>query len=69
MDRLHVYELLMNADPVVKGVMLILAAASVVCWTIAFEKLIQILAFSRQVTALERAESRRGDASGWLVVA
>ena len=67
MDRLPVYELLMNADPVVKGVMLILAAASVVCWTIAFEKFVRILAFSRQVTRLERADSRRGNASGWLV--
>ncbi|MGB9163901.1 MAG: MotA/TolQ/ExbB proton channel family protein [Rhodomicrobium sp.] len=67
MDRLPVFELLMNADPVVQGVMLILAAASVVCWTIAFEKFMRIVAFSRQVTALESAEARRGDASGWLV--
>ena len=67
MDRLPVFELLMNADPVVKGVMLILAAASVVCWTIAFEKLMRILAFSRQVKALERAEAKRSNASGWLV--
>jgi biopolymer transport protein ExbB/TolQ len=67
MDRLPVFELLMNADPVVKGVMLILAAASVVCWTIAFEKLMRIVAFSRQVSALERADSKRSNASGWLV--
>ena len=66
MDRLPVFELLMNADPVVKGVMLILAAASVVCWTIAFEKLMRILAFSRQVAALERAGASRGNASDWL---
>ena len=52
MDRLPVFELLMNADPVVKGVTLILAVASVVCWTIAFEKLMRILAFSRQVRLL-----------------
>jgi biopolymer transport protein ExbB/TolQ len=67
MDRLPVFELLVNADPVVKGVMLILAAASVVCWTIAFEKLMRILAFSRQVSALESVEARRSNASGWLV--
>jgi biopolymer transport protein ExbB/TolQ len=67
MDRLPVFELLMNADPVVKGVMLILAAASVVCWTIAFEKLMRILAFSRQVSAFESAASRLSNASGWLV--
>ena len=67
MDRLPVFELLMNADPVVKGVMLILAAASIICWTIAFEKLMRILAFSRQVSALERAGASRGKASDWLV--
>ena len=60
MDRLPVFELLMNADPVVKGDA-ILAAASIMCWTIAFEKLMRILAFSRQVSALERgAKLRRG---------
>jgi biopolymer transport protein ExbB/TolQ len=66
MDRLPVFELLMNADPVVKGVMLILAAASIICWTIAFEKLMRILAFSRQVSALERWGASRGKASDWL---
>jgi biopolymer transport protein ExbB/TolQ len=67
MDRLPVFDLLMNADPVVKGVMLILAAASVICWTIAFEKLMRILAFSRQVSALERAGASGGETSDWLV--
>ena len=66
MDRLPVFELLMNADPVVKGVMLILAVASVVCWTITFEKLMRILAFSRQVSGLERGGASRGNASDWL---
>ncbi len=54
MDSLPVIELLANADPVVKGVMLILVIASVICWTIAIEKLMRILAFSRQVAAFER---------------
>ena len=69
MDHLPVFDLLMNADPVVKGVMLILAIASIVCWTIAFEKLLRTLAFSRQVSALERAETASGDvpASDWLL--
>ncbi len=66
MDRLPVYELLMNADPVVKGVMVILAAASVVCWTIAFEKLVRVIAFSRQISALEQGDAKLGGASGWL---
>ncbi len=66
MDQLSVYVLLTNADPVVKGVIGLLAAASVVCWTIAFEKLARILAFSRQVSALEGAGKGSGKAPAWL---
>ena len=66
MDSLPVFELLANADPVVKGVMLILVIASVICWTIAIEKLMRILAFSRQVSALERAGQSTAPAD-WLV--
>lgn len=61
MDRLPFFDLLINADPVVKGVMVLLASASVVCWTIAIEKAIRILAFRRQVAMLER-----GRGGGWL---
>ncbi len=67
MDSLPVFELLINADPVVKGVMLILVIASVICWTIAIEKLMRIRAFSRQVSALEHAGKSPGSASDWLV--
>ncbi len=56
----------MNADPVAKGVMLIFGIASVVCWTVAFEKLMRFLAFSRRVSALEHAGAS-GDASDLLV--
>lgn len=66
MDRLPVYDLLRNADPVVQGVMLLLAAASLACWTIAIEKLARILAFSRQVSALERAGEGNEGPSDWL---
>jgi biopolymer transport protein ExbB/TolQ len=66
MDRLSVIDLLMNADPVVKGVMAILGVASLVCWTIAFEKLMRFLAFSRQVSALEGTDNRRGQDAAWL---
>ena len=68
MDRLPVYDLLRNADIVVQGVMLILAGASVVCWTIAFEKLMRIVAFSRQVSALERAGQTGAGPSDWLAL-
>jgi biopolymer transport protein ExbB/TolQ len=66
MDRLSVIDLLLNADPVVKGVMAILGLASVVCWTIAFEKLMRLLAFSAQVSALEGAEKSGGKDGAWL---
>ncbi len=35
MDRLPFFDLLINAGPVVKGVLLILAAASIASWAIA----------------------------------
>lgn len=67
MEHLQVFQLLMNADPVVKGVMFLLVAASLVCWTIAFEKLMRLLAFSRQVSILDGAGNGRGKAEGaWL---
>ena len=66
MDRLQVFDLIRNADLVVQGVMLLLVAASVACWTIAFEKLMRIVAFSRQVSALERSDRDRDAPSDWL---
>ena len=66
MDSLSVYDLLRNADVVVQGVLLLLAAASVACWTIAFEKLMRILAFSRQVSALEQTGQSNEGPSDWL---
>lgn len=57
----------MNADLVVKGVILLLAGSAVICWVIACEKLTRIVVFSRQVSALERQDQGCEDASGWLV--
>jgi biopolymer transport protein ExbB/TolQ len=67
MNHLPVFQLLMNADPVVKGVMLLLAITALVCWVIAGEKLARIFAFSRQVSALEQQDRGREDGSSWLV--
>ena len=53
------YSLLMQADPVVKGVMLGLAVASVACWAIIFEKMFRLSSLRRQVRRLE-AVSRSG---------
>ena len=59
------FDLMMNAGPVVKGVLFLLAAASVASWAIAFEKLFRILAFSRQVSELT-AGLRGATAQNWL---
>jgi len=51
--------LILNADPVVQGVMLALAIASAICWAIAFEKIISFTFFSREVRAVERFAAGR----------
>ena len=56
-----IYGLIMHADPVVKGVMLILAFASVICWAIILEKAIRLTRFGGQVRRLERFVSGSGD--------
>ncbi|MFZ0571296.1 MAG: MotA/TolQ/ExbB proton channel family protein [Rhodomicrobium sp.] len=60
------FDVLLNSDPIVKGVLLILAAASVASWAIAFEKLFRILAFSRQVSQLNSAGTIAGGDKNWL---
>ena len=59
------FDLMINAGPVVKGVLFLLAAASVASWAIAFEKLFRILAFSRQVSELTSG-LRGATAQNWL---
>ncbi len=58
-----------NADFVVQAVMAALVLASVVCWTIGFEKLFRYAAFSRHVRRLEECASNApaGSSSSWLV--
>jgi biopolymer transport protein ExbB/TolQ len=45
--------LILDADPVVQAVMLGLVLASIVCWTLIFEKIIQLGRLSRDVRKLE----------------
>ena len=59
------WDLLTNAGPVVKGVLLMLAAASVASWAIAFEKLFRIFAFSKLVNGLTAVSSAPAD-QNWL---
>jgi biopolymer transport protein ExbB/TolQ len=58
-----VWGLVMQADPVVKGVMLLLVLASVACWAIVLEKMIRIWRANRAVARLVTArdsQSERG---------
>ncbi len=68
MMDLPFFDLLINSGPIVKGVLLILAAASVGSWAIAFEKLFRIVAFSRQISRLDSAGLRAGKDQNWLAV-
>lgn len=52
---LSIYNLVMNADPVVQAIMAGLVLASIVCWAIIFEKMVRLMFLSRDVRRLERA--------------
>jgi biopolymer transport protein TolQ len=45
--------LFLQADPIVKGVMLLLAAASVVCWAIIIDKVLRVAGLRRETQRLE----------------
>ena len=51
-----VYGLMMHADPVVKGVLVILVLASIACWAVILEKAIRLIRLSRDVRRLREAE-------------
>jgi biopolymer transport protein ExbB/TolQ len=63
--ELPFFDMIANSGPVVKGVLLLLAAASVASWAIAFEKLFRFFAFSRHVSGLA-AGAHAGDDANWL---
>ncbi|MET0531753.1 MAG: MotA/TolQ/ExbB proton channel family protein [Microvirga sp.] len=52
--------LFLQADPIVKGVMIMLVLASLGCWTVIFDKLVRIMALRKQARAFEAA-ARAGD--------
>ena len=52
--------LFLQADPIVKSVMILLVLASLGCWTIVFEKLMRLRSIRRQARAFEAA-ARSGD--------
>ncbi|WP_334146757.1 MotA/TolQ/ExbB proton channel family protein [Hyphomicrobium sp.] len=51
------YSLVLQADPVVKAVMLLLVLASVACWAIILEKTIRLWRLGRDLKRLERTVS------------
>lgn len=66
MDRLPISGLLIDASPVVKSVLFILCVSSIASWTIAFEKLARILAFSRLVSRLPPPGHGFSESGNWL---
>jgi biopolymer transport protein ExbB/TolQ len=52
-----IWGLVLQADPVVKAVMLMLVLASVACWAIILEKAIRLLRLGRDLRRLERTVS------------
>lgn len=55
--------LFLGADPLVQGVMVVLALASVACWAILIDKLARIAGLRRQTTRLERHLAEGGAAA------
>ena len=53
MHDLSFIGLFMQADPIVKGVMILLVVASIACWTVVFEKIVRLAAAKRQAKAFE----------------
>lgn len=45
--------LILNADPVVQGVIVLLALASIACWGLILEKVVRLMGLGRDVRALE----------------
>jgi len=55
-----IWGLVMQADPIVKAVMLLLVLASVACWAIIFEKMIRLVKLGRDLRRLERSVGENG---------
>lgn len=61
---LSIMGLLLNADPVVKAVMIGLAVASVACWALIMEKMLSFWSLRRQVARLERIAASSSPENG-----
>ncbi|MDP4021847.1 MotA/TolQ/ExbB proton channel family protein [Methylobacterium sp. NEAU 140] len=56
--------LFLQADPIVKGVMILLVIASIACWTVVFEKVVRLAAARRQAKAFENLVRSGGSLDG-----
>ncbi|GJD88974.1 Biopolymer transport protein ExbB [Methylobacterium hispanicum] len=56
--------LYLQADPIVKGVMILLVVASIACWTVVFEKIVRLAAAKRQAKAFEALVRSGGSLDG-----
>lgn len=54
-SSLSIWELFLTADPIVKGVMFMLLAASVACWAIIFDKWLKMRSLRRRAGDFEEA--------------
>ena len=57
---LSMVSLFLQADPIVKGVMLLLALASVVCWAIIIDKVVRVVQLRREAKRLENLARAEG---------
>lgn len=57
-SEFSLYNLLINADPVVQAVMLGLAICSVICWALILEKTVRTYSLRRQTRELENVAAR-----------
>ncbi len=60
---LSMMSLFLQADPIVKGVMLLLALASVICWAIILDKVVRVVRLRREAKRLENLARSDGLAS------
>ncbi|MCJ2138115.1 MotA/TolQ/ExbB proton channel family protein [Methylobacterium sp. J-026] len=58
--------LFLQADPIVKGVMILLVVASIACWTVVFEKIIRLVAARRQAREFATLVQSGGNLDGEL---
>ncbi len=61
---LSMWGLFLQADPIVKGVMVLLVLASIACWAIVFDKIVRIMRAARDVERFEAAALFEGGLVG-----